>query len=87
MKHGFLSSCGLGANIKLDGHGCRREGVRATCADGLSGMETKAERQELSGDKLNRKPLIPVREFLTGAGQLENQTIRAPSERLVSHLL
>ena len=47
------------------------------------GTGTEAERQELSGQKHMNPSRFLVREFLTAAGLMENQAIRAPIQRLV----
>jgi hypothetical protein len=47
------------------------------------GTRTEAERQELSGEKYQDRQQTLVREFLTGAGRLENQKKWARFQRLV----
>ena len=71
----WLTSSYWGTNA--GGKGVRAKGVDGNWNENQGGV-SRTERGKKSGS-----PATSVREFLTGAGQLENQTIRAPCQRLV----
>jgi hypothetical protein len=65
----------------------RRMGKMERIAWWVIGTRTEAERQELSGNRHQGRQPTLVREFLTGAGRLENHTKWARYQRLVRPIL
>ena len=71
-------------NKKLVRHMCRRVGALEQKPWWATGTRTEAERQELSGQAHQWSSPAPYREFLPGAGRLENHTTWARTQRRVS---